>query len=68
MNALLICMETNKEYVIASNNIQDLKGVGYEMLTDQQGNVIAMFYNGCMTITNPILSEEQANEQTAIVA
>ncbi len=61
-------METKKEYIIASNNIQDLTGVGYELLLDQHGDVIAMFYNGNMTVTNPTVTPAQAAADTLIVA
>jgi hypothetical protein len=69
LDALLsMHMETKKEYIIASNNIQDLTGVGYELLLDQHGDVIAMFYNGNMTVTNPTVTEAEANEVTKLVA
>lgn len=58
----------NDYIVIASDNIQDLTGTGMELLTDKQGNVIAVFYNGSMNITNPAISVELANEATKSVA
>lgn len=59
-------MNANNETIRASMNILDLTGIGYEWLLDQQGNVIAIFFNGQMSVTKPELTVEQASEITKV--
>jgi hypothetical protein len=44
--------------VAISNNIKDLTGRGSEYLVDDQGNVIAIFFDGNLEKYRPVNSEE----------
>jgi hypothetical protein len=44
--------------VAISNNIKDLTGRGSEYLVDDQGNVIAIFFDGNIEKCKPVNSEE----------
>lgn len=58
--------------ILASSSVLDLQGIGAEALLDANGEVIAMFWNGSMSLisSNPLSAKVAAlkDEPTLVLA